>query len=540
MKPPSTLIVILFIAAIFLSVAIRMYRINEIGLSHYDSGVYAQSGLWPWSGEFHFAQGYFSPPLFPILIGMVNGLAGRPIDFAGPLLAAQAGIGMALIAGLIAREWFGNRAAPFAAACFAVDPGQILFSRIGLTDELFLVLLLSGFALSLRAIEHGGWERILAAGVLVGLAWNTKYHGFLGVAMAIGGLIGPRPIARLGRWVAIGAIAFLLYLPWALWFHVKHDYTSLIEHQRGYFRGLATWPEVSARGIELWSTISTPWVFLLPLIGLAFRIFVTPYRRDTIPLLVMACASLFIVWFYPFSASLAGLALLLILGCWGAWKSIGTLGHPAIPVALAVTLFLPGLYSPYARLWLPAEGMLILLACGAVFPPASETSGSVGTDGRQNRRLAFLSVSAVVVLFALALWPIASTYRFDFIRPRTGYRAVAREAIDDLQPRGRIWTLCRWPMNYYLALDGEPIAPVEGSFRLEDFAPGEVFLFDQTAWDTADFAETRKKLELKQGIRTWPIDLDLLTRLDDARSPIGDIENLWQPSPKDELRRYEP
>jgi 4-amino-4-deoxy-L-arabinose transferase-like glycosyltransferase len=77
------------------------------------------------------------------------------------------------------------------------------------------------------SLERGGSWRAVVAGAAVGLAWNTKYHGWFVlviVAMAIvaRGLVGRHDAGERAwtamaakRWLVSTAAAFLCYLPWA-------------------------------------------------------------------------------------------------------------------------------------------------------------------------------------------------------------------------------------------------------------------------------------------------------------------------------------
>ncbi len=522
----------LLLAITLLGAGLRLYRINEIGLSHYDAGVYAQSGLWPWTGQFHFAQGYFSPPLYPFLIGLVNAVAGSPIDWAGPLISAIAATTLIPVGFLVARGWSGERAGLMAALLLAVDPGQILFSRIGLTDELFSLLLIAGFALSLNATEHGGWGRIVSAGLVVGLAWNTKYHGFLAAGLAVGSLVGSNPLQRASRLTLISLIALVIYLPWALWFHVEQGYHTLIEHQRGYFRGLAGWPDASLRGLLSWAIIGPPLVFLVPLID-AIRTWDHQHRLRTttavaLPFMLLAMMS-------PTIFRLIGPVLLLGFALVGAWTARGRQLRWGLLLPLAILLFLPGLYSPYARLWLPTETLLILLAaCSISEELAPEMEAKSLVD--KYIMLALWKTPLILTAMILTYQTIQYASEHHLLRPRAGYRDLANRSLEGLEPATPVQTLCRWPMNYYLATQGRAVQPLVG----DTFDPSAILLYDQTAWDTPAFAGNLKQLEADPPGKSWGIDLDLITRLDDVDRPVLQIEELFEPSPKDKLWRYEP
>jgi 4-amino-4-deoxy-L-arabinose transferase-like glycosyltransferase len=138
-------------------------------------------------------------------------------------------IGTSLACGLLTvllvltagRLWYGAAAGAAAGALVALSDFHVLYSRMGLTDVAFALLFLAAVLLYERADRHESLKWALAAGLVVGLAWNTKYHGWLaapvaGLALLPGWLSGPLPARRrsLLRWLASLPLAVLLYLPW--------------------------------------------------------------------------------------------------------------------------------------------------------------------------------------------------------------------------------------------------------------------------------------------------------------------------------------
>ena len=62
--------------------------------------------------------------------------------------------------------------------------------------------------------------------------------GFLPLGAGAGFLADKQFVVRSIRLFLVSFLSLLLYLPWALWFHVEHGDLSLVEHQRGYFQGM--------------------------------------------------------------------------------------------------------------------------------------------------------------------------------------------------------------------------------------------------------------------------------------------------------------
>jgi 4-amino-4-deoxy-L-arabinose transferase-like glycosyltransferase len=87
---------------------------------------------------------------------------------------ALAGVlAVALLYTVLARR-LGAAAAFAGALALAVFPSFVAVSRDNGVDPLLILLLLSACAVALRACETGRWRTLIASGVVVGLAFNTK------------------------------------------------------------------------------------------------------------------------------------------------------------------------------------------------------------------------------------------------------------------------------------------------------------------------------------------------------------------------------
>jgi hypothetical protein len=390
---------------------------------------------------------------------------------------------------------------------------------------------------------------------VVGLAWNTKYHGFLAAGLAVGGLVGPNPLQRLGRLALISSIALLIYLPWAIWFHVELGYQTLIDHQRGYFRGLAGWPDASRKGLLSWAIFWPPLVFLIPLIEV-IRTWDRQHRLQTPTAVSMPFLLMCIMGPVAFRL-IVGPALLLGLSLVGAWTAHGRQLRWGLLLPLAILLLLPGLYAPYARLWLPTETLLILLAASSISEELTPKKAAM-TPVDKYTMLALWKIPLILMPMTLTFQTIQYASEHHLLHPNAGYRELSTRALDDLDPDTPVQSLCRWPMNYYLATQGRSVRPLAGN----SIDPSGILLYDQTAWDTPSFADNLRQLQedpspnarangrigsrevpvplLQHAAKSWEIDLDLITRLDDVDEPVLKIQDLFEPSPKNLLWRYEP
>ena len=140
----------------------------------------ARSGAQSWHSWF-FASfdpgGFISVDKPPVAV-WIQGLSVRIFGMSSwSLLLPSVLAGTATVALLwcMVRRRFGVAAATAAAATLAVSPINVATDRINLPDP-FMVLFLVGAAWAvLRSFDDDRWVRwLVGAGVLVGLAFNTK------------------------------------------------------------------------------------------------------------------------------------------------------------------------------------------------------------------------------------------------------------------------------------------------------------------------------------------------------------------------------
>ena len=214
-------------AVLLVALVARAWRLDTTSMDHYDEGVYAFSawGLSDSTRPMHPEQRN-SPALHPWVTSLAFRLAGGPSDTL--MLGVNVVLGTLTIAALwlIARRWFGPAAGIGAATILALNEYHIALSRSGLTDVLFGLMFLVAIAAVVAAIERPRVGRAVGAGLLVGLAWNTKYHGWLSVVIVTSGLVPwaarqrwtPRDWATAVRQLAIiTLVAAVCYAPWAMY-----------------------------------------------------------------------------------------------------------------------------------------------------------------------------------------------------------------------------------------------------------------------------------------------------------------------------------
>ena len=214
-------------AILLVAFTARTWRLDTTSMDHYDEGVYAFSawGLSDAARPLHPEQRN-SPILHPWVTSLAFRLNGGPSDTLMLSVNAVLGTLTVLALWLVARRWFGPGAAVGAAAMLAANDYHIALSRSGLTDVLFALVFLLAIAAVAAAIEKPHVFRAVVAGLVVGLAWNTKYHGWLSVVIVTSGLV---PFAIGRRWAAadygkairqlaiITVVAMACYAPWAMY-----------------------------------------------------------------------------------------------------------------------------------------------------------------------------------------------------------------------------------------------------------------------------------------------------------------------------------
>jgi 4-amino-4-deoxy-L-arabinose transferase-like glycosyltransferase len=184
----------LVVFAIVLSagVCLRIVALSHSAVEHFDEGVYA-SNIFFGAPEYAYPQQrFFAPPLLPALIeaGM---MARLPANWAAMLPSFLAGCGTIAALWWLGRSWLGPRAGIAAAAMAAVSQYHVAFSAAALTDVLlglWIVLAVDAIA---RSVGAGDIKWAVIAGLFTGLAWWTKYNGWLPLAIegaAVGGLWG--------------------------------------------------------------------------------------------------------------------------------------------------------------------------------------------------------------------------------------------------------------------------------------------------------------------------------------------------------------
>ncbi len=229
-----------------------------MAVEHFDEGVYASS-LWfdASSGGRYPARELYAPPFVPALIKVsllaeqvMSGAGTRPSSMAAMFPSLFGGCLTLVIVWWVARTWFGSAAAIGATTLAALSEFHALYSRTALTDVLLLPWLLLAVFLFERAVAKRDLRWLAVAGVACGLAWWTKYNGWLGLLITAGGLVlrwafVSRARRTVGRdaayWAGFAAVAAIVWSPclWSL--QATGGYRPVMENHAGYVVGLSGW-----------------------------------------------------------------------------------------------------------------------------------------------------------------------------------------------------------------------------------------------------------------------------------------------------------
>ena len=359
---------------LFAGAALRLRGFSRLGLTHFDEGVYAFSGFWPFphaqNGALYPLQKLFSPPAYFGLLGIVNWFRGRALDLNAIAINVVLGSLTVLLVFWAGSRFFGTYAGISACALTALGELHIAFSRTALTDTGFSFFFLLALALIAICIEKESLYWAIAAGLAVGIAWNFKYHGWLLIVFALPAVLlkalrNPiglkRTRALLLCWFVILVVGAMCFLPWLLFVQYRLGGYAAVEKFHGiflnfrWFSNLGQLAEMQ-RYFDGWiSRISPAIAFLCGALSSPHR-FSSEVFRWCVAILFFTLLLLGAL-FTGFGACLL-LAALSIPMLWRANHAFGNL----LLCSLLILFVLTPCYKPYARLTLPWSLMILPLA----------------------------------------------------------------------------------------------------------------------------------------------------------------------------------
>ena len=235
------------VAITLLGAAVRFAFPSAMTIEHFDEGVYASNLLFPDQGFRYPDRHLYAPSLVPALIEWSIILFGDK-GIAPMLPSLLFGTLTIPLMWWVGRQWFGPLAGIAAATLLSLSDFHIAFSRSALTDVPLCFWLLLAVYLFERTFGDLSWPTAIAAGVTTGLAWWTKYNGWLPLAISLSGLIAWSLFARrderhflrhLTLWAVAAVTALLVWSPY--WLSLPNGYAEVARNHSQYVVGFAGW-----------------------------------------------------------------------------------------------------------------------------------------------------------------------------------------------------------------------------------------------------------------------------------------------------------
>ena len=504
--------------------ALRIWPVGHLGLNQFDEGIYS---LVAHRMSLDFGgRGIdpvlisYAPPGYPLLVGLLSLFVGLS-DQTGLLTSAIAGSLTIPFAASISARISGQRAAVITACLLCMAGPHIAFSRMGLTDATFLLCWSMAWLACLSFLRTPGFGNAILMGVLVGIAQEVKYNGWLiGGFALVTAVLGPilskadRSVKRwscLAVWGSLAILlAWLVVLPWYQFVETHGGYAALLRHQRSYLGGAAAWwpnlrlqvhqatlfsgsvgYQAATIGLVLWSV----WLIQPGRLEVGWR---TIVRFICVGCLVGSLAN------NPVVAGLFGLSLLDVRN---------SRASRLIAVAWVGLFLLTPFYHPYARLWLPFEFASWILLGGLTAQWADQTADLASfCHGLWVHRLRFACAGIVLVgtLFLGPGFPLGSATTIGhegLFAASDGLKDTASQIVARLEPEVQeIRTFVRPAMSYTLR------GPFQ--FRPQSDLSQFEMVSDPRAWGLVDSTLLSPKL----------------TRADDpvARQLIASLLGRWE------------
>jgi 4-amino-4-deoxy-L-arabinose transferase-like glycosyltransferase len=472
---PSAVEWCLVVAVFLAGFALRAAWPTRLAVEHFDEGVYASNVFF--SGqkrdERYPNQHLYAPPLLPLLIEFAMLIAG-PSNVAAISVNIVAGSLTVPLMWWVGRRWFGAAAGLGAATLIAVNDVHIFFSRTALTDVLLVFWLVAAVYLFWEALASSSRLALVASGAATGLAWWTKYNGWLPLAIGIAGVapwalwmkthsagashFSARDAGRIAatsilKWAIVAATAFLIWSPWLWSLQEKGGYRAVMANHRGYVVGLAGWFESLSRQaaklaqIDGWPSLNAP--LFAALVCLIFARFSN--GRSTWNILsenrksLVALVAVLGVGLVATSSAILGMASLAGI-VWYLSRPVpnpGACSPPAGHLAgwllaawfVGLSLTTP-LYTPYPRLTLPWLAACCLgtgLLVGRIFGRDEPVPWRGGTDAAISNDHQPVGVVVVVLVALACLAPFALRRNVPGWERRTGVAEAVPELNEAIQ-----------------------------------------------------------------------------------------------------------
>ncbi|HEX5104434.1 MAG TPA: glycosyltransferase family 39 protein [Pirellulaceae bacterium] len=456
-------------------VSLRIFALSRSTVEHFDEGVYA-SNLYFGPPDYAYPlQRFYAPPLLPALIetGMI---AGLPPNLAALLPGFLAGCGTIVALWWFGRSWFSPAVGLAAATLAALSEFHITYSPTALTDVLlglWIVLAVDAIARSLAG-EDFRWA--IAAGIYTGLAWWTKYNGWLPLAIEAAALpllwlVTQRSIVRkLGCFVTTVAVAVVVWLPYYLSLASTGGYGPIAANHANYVVGFAGWLDSASRQIAAQHVMEGPLsAAALGIAAVALWIAASNGHRPAMPWMAGLAAAIAMALALRFTSFVvlgllggAGLAWSLIVA-WSA-RTSGTVNvRSAVGTCLVAAWWLGLLvatpcYWPYPRLvlpWLMASWLGGALFCQQCVQLANRSQKTPATQPWSGLAIVVAGLAGIMLLGSSLSPALQAPSRPD----AASYQRIAAEihAGSGLPEIRAIYTCGEPALLFQLRAAGEPL-----------------------------------------------------------------------------------
>ncbi len=464
---------------------LRLWSFGRLGLSHFDEGIYAASGLWIFSRQWILGLDpstiAYAPPGFPFLVGLSYLVFGAG-DLPAILVSIVVGTLTIPAVAWLAHRTFGGGAGGVAAAFAALSGAHIAFSRMALTDVSFLLAWVLALIQAQRFLERPGAVRAFVLGAAVGVAQLFKYNGWLaGLSVMLSAAVwlafhrrewrSPQTAATWGWGLVAALVAAFVYWPWFAFVQSQGGYAALLAHQRGYLGGFSSWPGHLAVQLAEARALSGGAVWLASAgLAAASAILIIGFDKadrghtsEIIVLVTLFVASLRttpdLAWWVP----------LFFLPCALYVRKTGL----SKPVVLAYTAWLTlavltPFYHPYARLWLPLEafewvflgGVIGVLHSGIEAAAPGPYFHRSLPSALPKRYLVWLAFRMIISLIITVPFSLHWTHAFlpprnsalpGLLAPADSLKTAAASLVKDLPTSVKtLRVLVRPPVTFYL------------------------------------------------------------------------------------------
>ena len=264
-------------------VAARFAFLDELAIEHFDEGVYASNLWFPDQGYQYPDRFLYAPPLQPSLIewSMIIFNQARWAPFLPALILGSLTVPLAWWS---VRRWSTGAAGVASAALISLSDFHIAMSRSALTDAPMVFFLLLSVWLTVEALASHSLRLSALAGFATGLAWATKYNGWLPIAIAVSGafaawILWPREKStasdddsNLSVRTIVASLTVLALTASATWFPVWWElqpiggYERVADNHQNYVNGFAGWwpaairHEATQRHYAGWPTLLSGWL----------------------------------------------------------------------------------------------------------------------------------------------------------------------------------------------------------------------------------------------------------------------------------------